>query len=135
MPAHPPAADDAAPAPTARSLLAAMLNKPLYVALRRPGDASRRDELLEAHLHWAIGAEARGELFGSGPFVDDAAKPGASGGLTIVRASSVDDARALLNNDPFVAHGVVLIEVHRWLLMEGSFTLNVRCSDQSGRVY
>jgi uncharacterized protein len=120
---------------TARGLLASMLNKPLYVALRRPGDLSRLDELLEAHLRWAVAAEGRGELFASGPFVEDGAKPGTQGGLTIVRAASEEEARNIVAKDPFVEHGVVVIELRRWMMMEGSFTLNLRYSDQSSRVY
>ena len=41
-------------------LLAAMLNKPLYVALREPRDLRRIQEFLPAHLEWAIQAERRG---------------------------------------------------------------------------
>lgn len=119
----------------ARRLLQSMLNKPLYVALRTPLDTTRMSELLEAHLQWAIAAEQRGELFASGPFVADGAAPGSLGGLSIVRASSDEEARSILARDPFVEHGVIAIDLRRWLLMEGGFTVNVRFSNQSGRLY
>ena len=119
----------------ARQRLQAMLNKPLYVALRTPVNTARMGELLEAHLEWAIAAEQRGELFASGPFVADGAEPGSLGGLSIVRASTEDEARRILAGDPFVEHGVIAIELRRWLLMEGGFTVNVRFSDQSSRLY
>jgi uncharacterized protein YciI len=119
----------------ARQLLQSMLNKPLYVALRTPVDTTRMGELLEAHLQWAIGAEQRGELFASGPFTADDAAPGSLGGLSIVRAASTEEARSILAADPFVQHGVIAVELRRWLLMEGGFTVNVRFSDGSSRLY
>ena len=102
----------------AQQLLASMLNKPLYVVLRTPRDLARMGELLEAHLQWAIAAERRGELFASGPFVAEGGTPGALGGMTIVRAASEGEARAILAGDPFVAEGVFATEIRRWLLME-----------------
>jgi len=119
----------------AQQLLGSMLNKPLYVVLRTPRDTTRMGELLEAHLRWAIAAEQRGELFASGPFVAEGGTPGALGGMSILRAASEDEARAILAGDPFVAEGVFAIEVRRWLLMEGGFTVNVRLSDQSTRFF
>jgi uncharacterized protein YciI len=121
------------PSEAAEVQLRSMLNKCLYVALRATRDARRLEELLEAHLQWAIATERRGELFASGPFVADGASPGAAGGMSIVRASSEAEARNILANDPFVAQGAVEIEVRRWRLMEGGFTVTVRLSSQTSR--
>jgi len=117
-----------------QQLMRAMLNKPLYVALRTPLDTTRMAELLEPHLRWAIAAERRGELFASGPFVADGAAPGSLGGMTILRAGSAEEAQAILADDPFVREGVVAVELRRWLLMEGGFTVTMRFSDQSSRL-
>lgn len=122
------------PSAAAQQMLQSMLNKRLFVVLRTTRDAKRLDELLEAHLKWAVAAELRGELFASGPFVTEGAAPGSAGGMSIVRASHEDEARALLAGDPFVAHGAVDIEVREWLLMEGSFTVTVRFSNQTSRL-
>ena len=125
----------AAPQESAQELLRAMLNKPLYVALRKPADLARMAQFLEPHLRWMIGAERRGELFASGPFTDDTSAPGSLGGLSIVRAASLAHARELLSCDPFVKEGVVTIDVKKWLLMEGGFSVAVRLSDQSARLF
>ena len=122
------------PSEAAQLLLRSMLNKPLYVALRMPRDLARMEELLEPHLQWAIAAEQGGELFASGPFVAEGIATGTLGGMSIVRAASEDEARAVLARDPFVAQGAVSIELRRWMLMEGGFTLTVRLSDQSSRL-
>ena len=119
---------------SAQELLRAMLNKPLYVALREPADLARMPALLDAHLRWMVAAERRGEVFASGPFVDDACAPGSLGGMTIVRASSVEEAKELLQSDPFVKEGVVQVRIRKWLLMEGGFSVTVRLSDQSARL-
>jgi len=119
---------------SAHELLRAMLNKPLYVALRKPGDLARMPQLLEAHLHWMIAAERRGELFASGPFTDDESAPGSLGGMSIVRAASASHAKDILSCDPFVKEGVVTIDIKKWLLMEGGFSVSVRLSDQTARL-
>ena len=111
-----------------------MLNKPLYVALRNPGKGSLKPELLELHLQWMVAAERRGVLFASGPFVADGAPPGSLGGMSIVRASSVDEAREILSDDPFVKENVVTLDIRKWMAMEGGLTVTVRFSDQSARL-
>ncbi|KDB08158.1 YCII-related protein [Burkholderia sp. lig30] len=121
-------------ADSASEMLAAMLNKPLYVALRLPVDLARMAELLPAHLEWAIRAEQRGELFASGPFAADNAAPGTAGGMSIVRAASAEEAADILAADPFIRERVFKAEIRKWILMEGSITMNVRFSDQTARV-
>jgi len=117
-----------------RHLLAAMLNKSMFVALREPRDLRQIQALLPAHLEWAIQAERRGELFASGPFAAEGCPPGAAGGMTIVRASSYAEAEAILAKDPFVREGVVNITLRKWVVMEGGFTVTVRFSDQSAHL-
>jgi uncharacterized protein len=120
--------------PAAMDMLRAMLNKPLFVALRNPADLTKSAGLLEAHLQWAVAAERRGELFASGPFVAEGAAPGSQGGMTIVRAASHDEARKILEQDPFVREGVVSIDLRKWSLMEGGITVSMRFSDQTARL-
>lgn len=111
-----------------------MLNKPLYVALRRAKDPTRINSVLPRHIEWVLGAEQRGEIFLSGPFVG-ASQPGELGGMSIVRAASVDAASAVINADPFISEGVFDVEIMPWMLMEGSLTFNLTLSDQKTRVY
>jgi uncharacterized protein YciI len=115
-------------------LLAAMLNKPMFVALREPRDLRKIQALLPAHLEWAIQAERRGELFASGPFAAEGCPPGAAGGMTIIRAGSYAEAEAILAKDPFVREGVVNVTLRKWVVMEGGFTVTVRFSDQSAQL-
>lgn len=114
--------------------LSDMLNKPLFVALRETKDAARMAELLPKHLDWMVAAERRGQIFASGPFSVDGAPPGSAGGMTIVRAGSKAEAEAILGDDPFVREGVISITLHKWIAMEGGFTVTVRFSDKSAQL-
>jgi len=118
------------PAEDTQALLKQMLNKSLFVAIRTPVDLSRFGELLDVHLRWAIAAERRGELFASGPFVAGQAAPGSLGGMSILRAANLDEARKIIESDPFIESGVFAVSLHNWMLMEGSFSINVRFSNQ-----
>ncbi len=118
----------------AQALLSAMLNKKLFVALREPVDLHRMGELLEEHLRWAVEAERSGHLFASGPFVAPGQPPGAAGGMSILRTESLEQAQALLAQDPFVREGAVQVTWREWRLMEGGFKLTLCFSDQSLQV-
>jgi uncharacterized protein YciI len=88
----------------------------LFVALSRSlVPAAELEPTLSAHLDFMFGLEARGVLFASGPFTDT---PGA--GMSIVRAASADDARAILAADPWIVAGLRAFELHPWEIKEGT---------------
>ena len=103
-----------------------MLRRKLYVVLSRGKGADLRPHLAE-HLRWMIALEKQGKVFASGPF-----DVGTSGdGMTILRADSADEARAIAERDPFVVNGIRTYEIREWTLMEGSFGITVNYSDRS----
>jgi uncharacterized protein len=111
------------------TLTSKMLNKHLYVVLWRSfghPDLIRRD--LEKHLAYMIGLEKRGVLFASGPFAPgNGAQIG--DGLTILRATSIDEAKVFANSDPFVLSGARGYAVREWTIMEGSIGIKLNFSD------
>jgi len=108
-----------------------MLRRKFYAVLSQPSSAPERlKPLLPAHLEYMIGLEKRGLLFASGPLSDGAGPPSGAG-LTILRAASAEEARALAEADPFVANGVRTFDIKEWTIMEGSLGLKVNLSDQS----
>ena len=114
-----------------RELTARMLRKKLYVVLSK--GATTPDKivaLLPQHLEYMIGLEKQGVLFGSGPLTAAPGEP-AGDGLTILRASSAEEARAIASTDPFIINKLRTFEVREWTLMEGSLGLTVNFSDQS----
>jgi len=114
-----------------RQLTQRMLRKKLYVVFSK-GNATPEQigALLPQHLEFMIGLEKKGVLFASGPL---SASPGAPAGdgLTILRAASADEARAIASADPFVVNKLRTFEVREWTLMEGSFGVKLNFSDQS----
>src|SRR6516165_7445620 len=108
-----------------------MLRRKFYAVLSQPSSAPERlKPLLPAHDEYMIGLEKRGLLFASGPLSDGAGPPSGAG-LTILRASRAEEARALAEADPFVANGVRTFDIKEWTIMEGSLGLKVNLSDQS----
>ena len=108
-----------------------MLRRKFYAVLSQPSSSPERlKPLLPAHLEYMIGLEKRGLLFASGPLSDGAGPPSGAG-LTILRAASAEEARALAEADPFVTNGVRTFDIKEWTIMEGSLGLKVNLSDQS----
>ena len=114
-----------------RQLTQRMLRKKLYVILSKgsatPGQIGA---MLPQHLEFMIGLEKNGVLFASGPLTAAAGQP-AGDGLTILRAESAEEARAIAAADPFVVNKLRSFEVREWTVMEGSLGLKVNFSDQS----
>jgi uncharacterized protein len=111
-----------------------MLRRKLFAVLSRPSPTPEKlPQHLAAHIEYMIGLEKRGVLFASGPLADSAGPPGPpnGAGLTILRAASADEARALADADPFVRNGLRSYELKEWTLMEGTLGLRVNLSDQS----
>ena len=111
-----------------------MLRRKFYAVLSHPSPAPEKlKPLLPAHLEYMIGLEKRGLLFASGPLSDGAGPPSGAG-LTILRAASADEARALAEADPFVVNGLRTYELKEWTIMEGTLGLKINLSDQSVEV-
>ena len=114
-----------------RELTARMLRKKLYVILSK-GNASEDQigAVLPQHLEYMIGLERQGVLFASGPLTA-AAGAAAGDGLTILRATSAEEARKIAATDPFVVNRLRTFDVREWTVMEGSLGLKINFSDQS----
>jgi hypothetical protein len=114
-----------------RELTQRMLRKKLFVILSKGAATPEQiGAVLPQHLEYMIGLEKQGVLFASGPLTADAGKP-AGDGLTILRAGSAEEARAIASTDPFVIGKLRTFEVREWTVMEGSLGLKINFSDQS----
>jgi len=111
-----------------------MLRRKLYAVLSQPSPTPEKlKALLPSHLEYMIGLEKRGVLFASGPLADGEGPPNGAG-LTVLRAASAQEARALAEADPFVVNGLRTFELKEWTIMEGTLGLRVNLSDQSVEV-
>jgi uncharacterized protein YciI len=114
------------------ALNARMLQKHFYVVLTTPlKPMSELATLLPEHLTYMIDLEKRGILFASGPFIKGPNVAEEGNGMTIIRASSFEEAQAIAGRDPFNASGMRSFEIREWQLNEGSYTVTVNYSDGS----
>ena len=115
-------------------LMRKMLRKKLYVLISTPVvQPEKLKPFLMAHLEYMIGLERRGLVFASGPLADGEGPPSGHG-LTVLRAKSFAEARALAEADPFFINGLRTFELKEWTIMEGTLGLSVNLSDQSVEV-
>lgn len=70
----------------------------LYAARLRTIDKEKDKELLEEHIAYLNKYIAQGKIFAKGPFTDH------SGGLVIYRVDSMEEAEAIIENDPAIKH-------------------------------
>jgi uncharacterized protein YciI len=108
-----------------------MWKRKFYALLSQPSPTPEKlKPLLPAHLEYMISLEKRGFLFASGPLSDGKGPP-TGAGLTILRVTGIDEARALAEADPFVLNGLRTYELKEWTIMEGTLGLRVNLSDLS----
>ena len=69
---------------------------------------------IERHIGHMQGWDEKKILVCGGPFLDGA------GGLSVLRAASLEEAETLAKEDPSVAAGLLVPEVHPWLLAADS---------------
>ncbi len=86
----------------------------LFLLIYRQGPAWKaelpmsKQPAIAAHGAYMTKLFKNGVTFAAGPMTDT------TGGLAIIRAKSLDEARALAAADPGVSSGMFAIEVHAW---------------------
>ena len=81
-------------------LMRKMLRRKLYVLISKPVvPPEKLKPFLMAHLEYMIGLEKRGLVFASGPLADGEGPPSGHG-LTVLRATSAEEARAHRRSRP-----------------------------------
>ena len=101
----------------------------LYIAETTP--AKGPDEIkanIGEHLAYQATLEKAGRLAFAGPLSDSSGENMEGSGMIVYRAASLDDARALAESDPMHKTGTRTFTLRRWLVNEGSFSLNVGLS-------
>lgn len=115
----------------AQKLTRNYLGKELYVIFTVPN--ATREEMMPVmpdHLARQVELEEQGILFAAGPMFEEAGQAPVRG-MVIIRANSFEEARAIADEDPFHKAGLRTYTLDRWVVNEGSYTVNVKYSDQS----
>ncbi|WP_375483489.1 YciI family protein [uncultured Mycobacterium sp.] len=84
----------------------------------------------ESHVRWLLELERAGVVFLSGP-LRSGPNVTTGSGVTVLRASTVDEARDIAAQDPFVQAGLRTFEVFEWVLQEGSFCVHIGLGEGS----
>lgn len=78
----------------------------LYVILLSMNHGKKLSEpIIREHVSFLRGLEQKGQLALAGPFLDY------RGGMVIIRAESMDEARKVAESDPFVNSGLESYEI------------------------
>lgn len=88
-------------------------------------------EILPEHLAYQKQMESQGKLFLAGPLSDASGAEMSGGGLIIYRAASLEEARALTENDPMHKKGGRTFTLRKWLVNEGSLSISVGFASQT----
>ncbi|WP_430474401.1 YciI family protein [Thalassospira lucentensis] len=104
----------------------------LYVVFSTPtGDVEKLAATLPDHLAYQRKLEQNGHLVMAGPMSNEAGTHIEGAGLMVYRASSLDAARALAEDDPMHRQSARRFELRRWLVNEGALSLSVGLSTKS----
>ena len=83
---------------------------------------------LPAHLAYQQEQEIAGKLAFAGPLSDITGELMQGTGLIIYRAASMEEAKQIADADPMHATGTRTYTLRKWLINEGSLSLNVGLS-------
>nr|CAA6829381.1 MAG: Unknown protein [uncultured Thiotrichaceae bacterium] len=101
----------------------------LFVVESTPAKAPEDvKENLPAHLAYQQTLEIAGTLAFAGPLSDLTGELMQGTGMIVYRAGSMDEARAMADADPMHQSGARTYTLRKWLINEGSFSLNVGLS-------
>lgn len=119
----------------ARARAKGVLGRELFVVLSKPNaSAAEIEQALGEHLAYQKRLESEGRLFAAGPLGDEAGEVWSMEGLVVLRASSLEEARALAAADPIHAGGYRTCTVRPWLLNEGRLIIDLSLSAKSAEL-
>ncbi len=66
-------------------------------------------EIIKEHVAYLKTLDEKGIFVSGGPFIDY------KGGMVIVKAANIEEARVIAENDPFIKNGYETFEIRTWL--------------------
>lgn len=103
----------------------------LYAVESTPAvEPPKLQEVLPDHLAYQKEMEAQGRLFLAGPLSDPTGELMEGCGLIIYRATSMNEAHELAENDPMHKRGARTFVLRKWLINEGALNFSIALSQQ-----
>ncbi|WP_087972476.1 YciI family protein [Oceanobacillus rekensis] len=81
-----------------------------FAALSPMLDEGKSQKYRPDHLDYLKEKENEGKVFAKGRFTDG------TGGLVIYMAENLEEAEAIVKNDPYVVKGARDYEIHEWVM-------------------
>lgn len=97
-------------------------------------DLESVNQFLPTHLEYLNSLETKGILFGAGPLFSEDGESFAGNGMIIVRAESVNEAKAIAEQDPLHQNQVREYQIQPWLLNEGAINIKVFYSNAQAQI-
>jgi len=79
-----------------------------FAALLTMHDPAKSQDLRPQHIEFLDRMGSEGKIFARGRFADGA------GGLVVYQADSLEAARKIAEDDPYVKSGARTLEIHEW---------------------
>jgi uncharacterized protein YciI len=79
-----------------------------FAVISKMLDMEKNKQYREEHLDYLKVLGKKGKVFAKGRFSD------ASGGLVIYKGESLEEVKALVDNDPFILQGARSYEIYEW---------------------
>jgi uncharacterized protein len=79
-----------------------------YAAFLRMERPELNQEYRTSHLEYLETLDRKGKIYAKGRFTDG------SGGLVVYICESLEEATELAQADPYIIHGVRILELHEW---------------------
>ena len=95
------------------------------------GNMELLKEILPEHLVYQKQLEEQGHLVLAGPLSDESGVQMQAVGMIIYRASNLEQAKKLADNDPMHKKGARTYEIRKWLINEGSLSFKLSLSSQT----
>jgi uncharacterized protein len=84
-----------------------------FLCQDKPGALRVRMDTRPVHIEWLNGLNAEGKLAFAGPFLGEDEKP--NGSLVVVKADSIEEAKALSAADPYAKAGLFAsVDIRPW---------------------
>ena len=111
-----------------------VLAKQFYVIFTTPtGGLGPILDNMKDHLEFQMSLEKQGIMFAAGPNWTADGQSWEGDGMVVVRAKSIDDAKAIAARDPMHVRGARKYSVRPWMINEG--TINVRLDYSTGKFH
>jgi uncharacterized protein len=109
-----------------------MLQKKLYAITTTPTDGLGPVFAgMEEHLAYQVKLEKDGLLYAAGPLFSEDGKTWSGEGFVVVRTVTLEDARAIAEDDPMHKSGARTYRLRPWMINEGRVSIRLDYSTQT----